>query len=135
MPTHETFYRPPELAREARSLPADTYNLARLLLKHSGAQCLFVSIRSMLYLAVVDAEEIVFVDGAAGRMMELSWQSFRPQSRAALSDPVPYEAVYYSTAGRALMGRLQSEFHKALVQLEGRRPRGGPTPVVKLDGR
>jgi hypothetical protein len=135
MPTHETFYRPPEIAREPRNLPADTYNRARLLLKHSGAQCLFVPIRSMLYLAVVDAEEIVFVDGAAGRTMELSWQHFRPQSRAGLGDPVPYEAVYYTAAGRALMGRLQSEFHKALAQLEGRRPRAGPTSVVKLDGR
>lgn len=135
MSSQETFFRPPELTREARHLPAETYNLALLLLKHSGAQCLFVSIRSMLYLAVIDAEEIVFVDGAAGRLMELSWQNFQPQSRAALSDPVPYEAVYYSGAGRSLMGRLQIEFHKALAQLKGRRPRGGPTSVVKLNAR
>lgn len=135
MSSQETFYRPPELARETRSLPAETYNLAHLLLKHSGAKCLFVSIRAMLYLAVIDAEEIVFVDGAAGRLMELSWQNFRPQTRAALSDPVPYEAVFYSATGRTLMGRLQGEFHKSLVLLEGRRPRGGPKSVVKLDAR
>lgn len=131
MNVEETFYRRDEQGREARTLPAATYNLAHRLLIQSGA-CLFVPIRSMQMLAVLDAEEFIFVDREGGRLIETAWQRFRPQARSALDAPVPYEAVHYSSASAPNMPQLQGEFHKALLQLERRTPAAAPARVLKL---
>jgi hypothetical protein len=118
----ETFYRPPELAREPRTLPAETYNAARGLLARAAHACVFVPIRAMQYLAVIDAEEIVFVDREGGRRIEIAWQRFRAGERAALDAPEPYEAVYYAPHAAETMKRLQGELRKALHDLAGRAP-------------
>jgi len=131
----ETFYRRDEVAREPRSLPAATYNLAHLLLARAAGGCLFVPIRSMQYLAVLDNEEFIFVDREGGRMIEIAWQHFRPGERTALDTPVAYEAVYYSASGIQIMQRLQGEFHKALMLLEQRAPAHALPRVVKLPAR
>jgi hypothetical protein len=128
----ESFYRDAEIAREASSLPAATYNLAHTLLAQSGHSCLFVPIRSMQYMAVIDHEEIIFVDREGARMIELAWQHFSPQARAALDEAVPYELVYYMEKGRETMKRLAVEFYKALLQLADKRSFSGPAKVLKL---
>jgi hypothetical protein len=133
MIVEEVFYRRNELAREARTLPAATYNLAHTLLSRARNGCLFVPIRAMQILAVLDSEEIIFVDREGGRFIEIAWQKFRPQERAALSDPVAYEAVYYSPRAAGLMARLHGEFVKALQQLESRAAADSPARVLKLD--
>ena len=133
MIVEETFYRPPEVQRETRTLPADTYNRARLLLGRCGSGCLFVPIRSMQYLAVLDAEEFIFVDREGGRMIGIAWQRFKPQSRHSLDEPVAYEAVYYTAKGEETMRRLQGEFHRALHQLQEKSPLDSPARVIKLD--
>ncbi|MEJ2644805.1 MAG: hypothetical protein P8180_07700 [Gammaproteobacteria bacterium] len=120
MATEERFYRPDEIGREPHRLPAAIYNLAYLLLKHSGGDCLFVPIRSIQYMAVLDAEEIIFVDREARSLIELSWQNFRPQDRQTLEEPVPYQAVLYRDKARETLRHLQTEFFKALRQLESR---------------
>jgi len=135
MIVEETFYRRDEVAREPRTLPATTYNLAHVLLTHAAGGCLFVPIRGMQYLAVLDNEEFIFVDREGGRMIEIAWRHFRPGARAALDAPVAYEAVYYSAAAAQVMRRLQGEFHKALVQLQGRAPAPAPARVIKLPAR
>jgi len=132
MIVEETFYRPPELSREPRTLPAETYNLAHLLLKRASTGCLFVPLRSMQFLAVLDAEEFIFVDREGRRMIELAWQHFAPQTRHALDEPVSYEAVYYSPAGAEVMRRVQGEFHKALREVEQKNVLHGPAHVIKL---
>ena len=132
MIVEETFYRPPELSREPRMLPAETYNLAHVLLKRTASGCLFVPIRSMQFLAVLDAEEFIFVDREGRRMIELAWQHFAPQARRALDEPVSYEAVYYSSAGAEVMRRAQGEFHKALREVEQKTVLHGPARVIKL---
>jgi hypothetical protein len=58
-----TCYRDLEVKREHRQLPAETYNLALTLLARSTSGNLFIPIRSMQYLAILDAEEWVFLDG------------------------------------------------------------------------
>ena len=135
MIVEETFYRRAEVAREPRTLPAATYNLAHVLLAHAAGGCLFVPIRSMQFLAVLDNEEFIFVDREGGRMIETAWQYFRPGERNALDVPVAYEAVYYTASGAQSMLRLQTEFHKALAQLEQRAPAHAPARVVKLPER
>ena len=131
----ETFYRRDSVAHEPRTLPASTYNLAHLLLARAASGCLFVPIRSMQFLAVLDSEEFIFVDREGGRMIDIAWQQFRPGDRVALDAPVAYEAVYYSSTGALVMQRLQAEFHKALAQLEQRAPTHEPARVVKLPVR
>ena len=128
----ESFYHDEEIAREPRTLPAATYNLTHTLLAQCGQNCLFVPIRSMQYMAVIDHEEIIFVDREGARMIELAWQHFNPKARGSLDEPVPYELVYYMEKGRETMKRLGVEFHKALTQLAEKRSFSGPAKVLKL---
>ena len=133
----ETFYRPDELRREPHHIPAATYNLAYLLLKRSPQGCVFVPIRSLQYLAVLDEEEFIFVDREARSLIELSWQGFRPQIRRALEEPVPYEVVYYREKGSQTMRRLPVEFYKALQTLYARqqgRQSAGAGDVIPWPG-
>jgi hypothetical protein len=120
MQVQESFYRGNPLKSEARTLPGQTYNLAYTLLKKSGETSLFVPIRNMQYLAVLDAEEFIFVDGIAGRAVNIAWQAFKPSGRGNLADPVPYMAVYYHADSDEIMRRLQAEFFKALQLLAER---------------
>ncbi|QJD28529.1 hypothetical protein [Methylococcus geothermalis] len=126
----ETFYRSRELKREARMLGGATYNLSRILLGRRRPDPLFVPIRSMQYLAVADDVEIVFVDGAGPRHIQMAWQAFRPGERSSLEMPVPFEVVYYTAESLPILPRLHSEFQRALVHLKHRDDRGLPGAVV-----
>lgn len=135
MIVEETFFRPPELSREPRRLPAETYNLAHVLFKRTTTGCLFVPIRSMQFLAVLDGEEFIFVDHEGGRMIELAWRHFKPQERDSLAEPVSYEVVYYSPAAAEIMRRIQGEFHKALCALEQKTVLDGRARVIPLSSK
>ncbi len=132
MIVEETFYRPAELSREARTLPAEIYNLAHVLLKRTAGSCLFVPIRNIQFLAVLDDKEFIFVDREGRRMIELAWMHFAPQVRQSIDEPVFYDAVFYSPAGVELMRRLQGEFHKALRELEQKSLPAGRARVIPL---
>lgn len=127
-----TCYRDTEISREVRHLPAAIYNLAVTLLARSSNDCLFVPIRTMQYLAILDAEEFVFVDGTSKCQIDIAWQHFRPMKRDSLEDPVSYEAVYYRPETAALMSRLQAEFPLALRGLIGKERLDGPARVIKF---
>ena len=130
-----SFERGEEIRREARSLPADLYNTLHVLIARTLPGALFIPIRSMQYLAVADREEIIFVDGQGPRIVEIAWREFRPQARAALHEPVPYQCVYYEHKGLEVDLRLQGEFLKALRQCEHKQLRsgapGGITPLQR----
>lgn len=115
----ESFYREQEIARLPGFLPAATYNLARTLLSHSGT-CLFVPIRNLQYMAVLDAEEFIFVDSQNKAWVEFAWQRFQPQARVSLEERVPFEVVHYSPQAAQTMQRILGEFHKALQLLAER---------------
>lgn len=127
-----TVYRDKALAREPRQLPAATYNLIHGLLARSPG-VVFVPIRTMQYLAIVDAEEIIFVDHLNKQWVEIAWRAFRPQARAALDAPVPYEAVYYTSDSAELMRRLHAELPAALTVLAGRERIDGSARVLKFE--
>lgn len=102
----ESFERGEELGSEPRKLPAETYNTMRLLLDYSDSSCVFVPIRSMQYMAVIDREEIIFVDAIfARRSIEFSWHQFKPQKRSNLTDPVSYSFTYYNKKALETMKR------------------------------
>jgi hypothetical protein len=127
-----TCYRNSEISRESRRLPAATYNLAITLLARSSNTCLFVPIRSLQYLAILDEEEFVFVDGTSKCRIDIAWRNFRPMERSTLDAPVGYEAVYYLPETATLMSRLQTEFPLALRSLTGKESPGGPARVLKF---
>lgn len=135
----ETFFRPEtEYAREMSSIPARIHNTLQLLLKRSGGRSLFVPIRSMQYLAVVEADEVVFVDalggyahqrGEGGRLIRLAWRPI--VGRDSLTAPVPCEMVYYFSCLEGVRGRLLSEIGPALDCMT----RQGSGSVAAWNGR
>jgi len=127
-----TIYRDPPLAQNESTLPAATYNLAHTLLARSPG-ALFVPIRSMQFLAVVDREEIVFVDHLQKSLAVIAWQHFRPQARDALDEPVCYEAVYYREDGVEIMRQLQPAFARALADFAGKERPEGVARVLKFE--
>lgn len=127
-----TCYRDSEVASEPRSLPAATYNLAHTLLARSPNGCLFVPIRAMQYLAILDAEEFVFLDGERKCWIDIAWQGFRPQTRTSLDEPVPYQAVYYQPDAVQIMTRLQAELPRALADLATKGRFDGSARVIKF---
>jgi hypothetical protein len=131
----ESFERGQPLSQVDSALPAATYNLTRILLAASANGCVFVPLRGMQYLAVVDREEIIFVDSLYKRWVEVAWRYFRPQAREALDEPVAYEAVFYTPEGSDTQRRIQAEFHKALMLLDSRRPAAGSAHILPLRGR
>jgi hypothetical protein len=130
-----SFERGSEIGRENRRLPAEYYRKILLLFSRSHKKSLFVPIRSMQYLAIVDPEEVVFVDGQGPRIIELAWRDFHPGERDDLRAPVTYSCIYYEQKGMKIMGRLQGEFLKALDQLEHRQPRTDAAATVTRLGR
>ena len=79
-----TCYRDPEISREPRQLSASAYNLAITLWLRCTTRHLFVPIRSMQYMAIIDSEEFVFIDGERKCWIDIAWQNFKPQVRDAL---------------------------------------------------
>jgi hypothetical protein len=129
----ERFYRDEEIARLPGFLPAVTYNLAHTLLARAGT-CLFVPIRSMQYMAVLDADEFIFVDSQNKAWVELAWQHFKPQTRSALDERVPFDLVYYLPQAAETMKRLPGEFHQALQLLAERDRSVTPATILELRG-
>jgi hypothetical protein len=118
------------LGQETRLLRASTYNRAQLLLARGGDQALFVPIRPMQYLAVIEAREFIFVDGLGSRVVELLWRDFRPSARQRLDDPVPFQLQYFRPGALEQMRRLQVEFARALELLDSRQIPAGGAEVV-----
>jgi hypothetical protein len=127
--TTETFFRPEEVAREQVNLPAPLFNRCVLLLNRGTNGNVFIPVRTMQYQAVIDDEEIIFVDnqgyavqdGRGGRLIILSWQMPMHKSRDSLNEPVPIEVVYYIREDHSIHRRLIGEFPKALDLYNGRR--------------
>ena len=128
-----SFERGPEIEREPRTLPADHYRLIRLLFGRSQNDSLFVPIRSIQYLGIIDREEVAFIDGQGPRIIELSWCDFQSNQREDLHMPVTYSCVYYHAKGREIMHRMQREFFKALELMEQRQPKSGGATITPLE--
>lgn len=124
----ELFFRPDSLACERLTIPAALYNRCRLALGRCPNEHVFVPIRSMQIMAVIDLEEIIFVDsqayavqdGQGGRLICLAW-IFRPEAgRSDLTEPAPIELLYFRKDARELHSRLVGEFMQSLELMEDR---------------
>jgi len=137
--TSETFFRPPELIREKIKIPAVLFNRCRLMLQRCEYAHFFVPIRSMQFIAVVDDEEVIFVDslsyavrgGEGGRMILLAWGFTQEGVRDSLSAPVSVDLIHYASDVRDLHNRLMVELPKALDLLEERAREHGCEPRQK----
>ena len=124
----ETFFLPAEVEREKWMVPADIYNLYRSLQAGSETGNVFVPIRSMQFMAVLDRNEIIFVDSLSyavsnnvgGRLILLAWQFNKSHDRDALMDSMPCEVVYYQHKNSDLQLRLISDFRQAMELLDKR---------------
>ena len=127
--TTENFFRPEEIARQSSAIPAPLYNACQRLLKRIGAECLFVPIRSMQYQAVIDNEEIIFVDsqggyayqdGQGGRLIRIAWKPRPPEKRDSLIESIPCDIVFYFPDLKETQWRLVGEFSRTLEKIEQR---------------
>jgi len=125
----ETFFRPPQLACERLTIPPGLYNLCRLALSRIEGDCVFVPVREMQIQAVIDREEVIFVDsqdyavqdGTGGRLICLAWVFRHEAGRDSLAEPAPIELL----DARELHSRLIGEFGRALEAcLERQQPTG-----------
>lgn len=124
----ETFFLPAEAGRQDWFVPSEIYNLYKSLLNRSVTGNVFVPIRSMQFLAVMDKDEIVFVDSQSyavsenegGRLILVAWQFHDTRDREALNDPLPCEVVFYQQRNSATQLRLVSELRKAMELMDQR---------------
>lgn len=137
--TTEVFFRPEPIAKDETTLPAALYNRCRLMLSRCAYQHIFIPIRSMQFLAVLDEDEVIFVDsqayavrdGEGGRMILLSWHFAEVQTRDSLSEPVPVEVFIHHPQAQEVRARLLQEFAKALAEVEERQRDRGCEPRFK----
>ncbi len=126
--SEEIFFRPSVIQCEEGVLTADIYNLCYTLLSRSPLGCVFVPMRDMQYMAVIDKQEIIFVDslayqvidGKGGKVITTAWQFPVNKDRNSLSEPVTCTFIYYHPQAKANHLRLHSSFRKAIVQLDTR---------------
>jgi hypothetical protein len=138
--TRETFFRPDQpYALEPSALPADIHNGLQLLLARAGGGCVFLPIRSVQYQAVIERDEVVFVDahggyayqdGLGGRLIRIAWWP-KQGPRDSLTDPVPCEIVYYFADLKDTQRRLLGETRAALRQALERQRGPNPTPIER----
>ena len=128
-------YREDPILRETRHLPAGVYKLAHLLLAHADSPCVFVPIRSMQYLAVIDREEIVFVDRELPSRVQIAWQSFRRHERSALDERIEFVVAFHTRESLGVMPGLMSEFPPAMQALAGKARIEAPAAVLPFPGR
>ncbi|CAK0764806.1 hypothetical protein CCP4SC76_4210002 [Gammaproteobacteria bacterium] len=114
-------------AAALKQVPACEYTGQRLLAR-SRTGSVFVPIRAMQCLAIIDAQETLFVDSECyqiqgeigGRLIFLSWQPQPQGPRDDLLAPVPYQRIGYRDGLADLERRLLGEFSRALTTLEQR---------------
>jgi hypothetical protein len=137
--TTEVFFRAEPFGSDTTTIPAQLYNRCRLMQSRCTNKHMFVPIRTMQYLAVVDEHEVIFVDsqaytvsaGEGGRMIMLSWHFSQGANRDSLDQPVPMEVYYHHPEGQEAQKRMIVEFDHALQDLEQRMSKEGCDPKLK----
>ncbi len=124
----ETFFLPNEVDRKDWLVPSGIYNLYHSLQVRCETGHVFVPIRTLQFMAVLDKNEIVFVDSQSyatsknegGRLILIAWKFPISHDRDALTDPMPCEVVFYEKKSSDLQLRLVSEFRQAMELIDQR---------------
>jgi len=131
MTAHDTqsFFTPDEFFYQTTRLPSQTYNLAHTLLKRSQSSHLFIPIRSLQYLAIIEMNTFWFVDSLAyatrgdegGRLIRVSWSPLVTASqREGLSQHMDCRTIFYGGDMQEIQKRLNGEFYQAMLQIDQR---------------
>lgn len=135
MPTVEKFYRGELVQKERHRLPGEVYNQTRIMLVRNSWEGVFVPIRSMQYQAVIDLEEIIFIDAIAGRNIQCAWREFDANGRKTVNASVEFEWEYYVEPDVNFERRLLGEFSKALSaqMMKSKKEVGGVIALHRVD--
>lgn len=131
--TTETFFLPREVDRKPWLMPAEAYNLYHSLYARKHVGHVFVPIRTMQFMAVLDKNEIVFVDGQSytvaknsngesegGRLILISWKFPLSHDRDSLDEAMPCEVIFYDKKNSDLQLRLILAFREAMELMDQR---------------
>jgi hypothetical protein len=129
----ETFFLPKEAGRKTWLVPAEIYNLYHSLYARNHEGHVFVPIRTMQFMAVLDKNEIVFVDGQSyavskntkgesegGRLILISWKFPGSHDRDSLDESMPCDVIYYDKKNSDLQLRLILAFREAMELMDQR---------------
>lgn len=131
MTAHDTqsFFTPDEFSCQQTRLLSQTYNLAHVLLNRSQSDHLFVPIRSLQYLAIIEKNAFWFVDSLAyavrgdegGRLIRVSWHPLiSANERDSLIQHMDCRVVFYGEDMSEIQNRLSSEFYQSMLLVDQR---------------
>jgi len=131
MTAHDTqsFFTPDEFSCQQSRLLSQTYNLAHVLLNRSQSSHLFVPVRSLQYLAIIEKNAFWFVDSLAyavrgdegGRLIRISWHPvISPNEREGLTQNMDCRVIFYGEDMSEIQKRLNSEFYQSMLQIDQR---------------
>jgi len=129
MSAHDTqsFFKPDEFSCQDSTILANCYNLAHTLLKRTQSDHLFVALRSLQYLAIVEEDSFWFVDSMeyavrgdeGGRLIRVSWHPTKtPHEREALTENMDCHVIFYGQDMKEVQMRLTTEFYKELLLID-----------------
>lgn len=128
-PGTPSFFTPEQFLCRQERLLAQVYNLAHVLLKRTPSDYLFVPIRRLQYLAIVEQTAFRFVDSLAyatrgnegGRLITISWHPLlTAQQRDGLNQHVDCRVIFYGKDMSEVQQRLSGEFYQAMQLLDRR---------------
>lgn len=125
----ESFFIPDQFSCQQERLPSQTYNLAHILFNRCQSDHLFVPIRSMQYLAIIEQNAFWFVDSMAyavqdsegGRLITVSWHPIlSPSNREGLDQHMDCRINFYRSDMSDIHRRLRGEFFQAMQLMDNR---------------
>ena len=131
MTAHDTqsFFTPDEFLCQETRLLSQTYNLAHVLLNRSQSSHLFIPVRSLQYLAIIEKNAFWFVDSLAyavrgdegGRLIRVSWHPLiSAHEREGLTQNMDCRVIFYGEDMSEIQKRLNSEFYQSMLQIDQR---------------
>ena len=140
MTAHDTqsFFTPDMFFCQQTRLLSQTYNLAHILLKRSQSNHLFIPLRSLQYLAIIEKNTFWFVDSLAyavrgdegGRLIRISWHPLIGlNQREGRNQKMDCGVVFYGDDMHEIQSRLNHEFHQSMQLIDQRQ-----RDALKTDG-
>lgn len=123
----QTFFTPDKFFCMQSRLSSKTYNLAYTLLHRSQQSHIFIAIRSLQYLAIIEKNAFWFVDSLAyavkgnegGRLIRVSWHPILPSSqRTSLNENMDCRVYFYAEDMMPIQNRLNHELYQSMMLLD-----------------
>ena len=115
MHKESVFFRKEALGTKKLHLPGNVYNAIRRILAIDNKSRIFVPVKALSSVAVISSDEILFVDRYMKKMVEFSWQEFKPQARTVINEPVEYEVTWHNARSLSLLESAPEELAEAIA--------------------